>query len=268
MRIIALVATYNEERFVAGCIEHLLSQGVEVYLIDNSSTDQTVSLAESYLDRGLIAIDNLPRTEVFNLRAILRRKQEIAVRLEADWFMHVDADEVRLPPDAHLTLAQAFSAVDAEGFNAINFQEFTFIPTIESPDHDHPDFKDTMRWYYPFLPVYPHRLNAWKRQPDAIDLVSNAGHRVQFPGLKMYPQSFILRHYLFLSISHAIRKYSDRRHEPEAVARGWHGWRDGFAPAMIRLPSVAELRTYRSDSQLDSSNPRTEHYIAGVAKQG
>ena len=265
MRAIAFLATYNEERFVAGCIEHLSRQGVGVYLLDNSSTDGTVDIAGRYVNRGLVGVEILPRGGVYNLRAILSRKEELAASLDADWFMHVDADEIRVPPRAGRTLAEAFAEVQARGYNAVNFQEFTFIPTAESPDHDHPDFQETMRWYYPFLPSFPHRLNAWQRQTRRVELAWSAGHQVRFPGLRMYPDSFILRHYQFLSVPHAIRKYADRRHDPAALAVGWHGWRERFRPQAIRLPSQKELRIYSTDDQLDASDPRTRHYIAGSA---
>jgi Glycosyl transferase family 2 len=265
MRVIALLATYNEERFIAGCIEHLSRQGVEVYLIDNDSTDQTVAIAGRYLNRGLVGVETLPREGAFSLRAILNRKEEIAAALDADWFMHVDADEIRLPPRSDRTLALALAEAEAQGYNAVNFQEFTFVPTAESPDHDHPRFQETMRWYYPFLPSFPHRLNAWKRQPARVELAWSAGHRVRFPGLRVYPESFPLRHYLFLSVPHAVRKYADRRHDPAALAMGWHGWRERLKPEMVRLPSQAELRIYISDDQLDPSGPRTQHYVAESA---
>jgi cellulose synthase/poly-beta-1,6-N-acetylglucosamine synthase-like glycosyltransferase len=45
MRVIAILATYNEERFIANCLEHLFRQGVEVYLMDNDSEDETVAIA-------------------------------------------------------------------------------------------------------------------------------------------------------------------------------------------------------------------------------
>ncbi|HKQ04904.1 MAG TPA: glycosyltransferase family 2 protein [Blastocatellia bacterium] len=262
MRVIALLATYNEDRFIAGCLEHLFAQGVEVYLIDNSSTDHTVEIAECYVNRGLIGRETFARAGVFNLKSILNRKEELAAELDADWFMHVDADEIRVPPRSDRTLAQAFAEVEGQGYNAINFQEFTFTPTIESPDHDHPHFRETMRWYYPFLPAFPHRLNAWKRQPERVDLAWSAGHQVRFPGLRMYPDAFLLKHYLFLSVPHAIRKYANRRHDPAALEVGWHGWRERFKSQTIQLPSQAELRTYISDDQLDAANPRSQHYIA------
>ena len=262
VRVIALLATYNEERFIAGCIESLAQQGVHVYLIDNGSTDSTVAIASRYLGDTVLAIEPFPRPEAFNLHAILRRKEELASTLHADWFMHLDADEIRLPTAPHHTLAEGFADIARQGYNAVNFQEFTFIPTIESPDHDHGDFRRTMRSYYPFLPVFPHRLNAWRRQPDRVDLASHAGHRVQFPGLRMYPRSFNLLHYQFLSIAHAGEKYGARRHDAAALARGWHGWREHFRPDAARLPSAKELQTYWSEDRLDASHPRTRHYIA------
>lgn len=261
VRAVALLATYNEDRFIAGCVEHLVGQGVQLYLIDNCSTDRTVEIAERYLDHGVIGIETFPRPGLFDLRAILRRKEELAVSLDADWFMHVDTDEIRVPRRSGQTLAEAFAEVDGRGYNAVNFQEFTFVPTKESPDHDHPRFRQTMRWYYPFLPGFPHRLNAWKRQPERVDLATEAGHRVRFPGLRMYPDSFVLRHYLLLSVPHAVHKYANRRHHPDALAKKWHGWREAFNEQMIELPSQAALRTYVSDDLLDPSNPRTQHFV-------
>ena len=41
-------------------------------------------------------------------------------------------------------------------------------------------------WYYPFLPSFPHRLNAWKKQPLKVDLASSGGHRVDFPEQARY----------------------------------------------------------------------------------
>lgn len=261
LRAVALIAAYNEERFIGGCIEHLIGEGLEVYLLDNASTDRTVEVAERYLGRGLIAIENVPREGIFKLRTILGRKEELASTLDADWFMHADADEIRTSGRPGQSLAEAFAEADRAGYNTVNFQEFTFIPTRESPDHDHPRFVETMRWYYPFLPAYPHRRNAWKRQPQRVDLTTEAGHQVIFAGLRMAPESLVLRHYLFLSLEQAIRKYGTRRHDPVVVAGGWHGWRERFRPQMVELPSQAELRTYVSDDRLDASKPRTKHYI-------
>jgi len=64
VRVVALITSYNERRFIGPCLEHLYEQGVESYLIDNGSTDETVEIAEQFLDRGLIAIEEFPLSKV------------------------------------------------------------------------------------------------------------------------------------------------------------------------------------------------------------
>lgn len=265
MRIVAILAAYNEERFIAACLDNLIRQGLQAYLIDNGSTDSTVAIAEQFLGQGLIDIESFPREGIYSWRPLLERKEQVAHTLEADWFVHVDADEIRLPPPDFSTLAEAFVEVDSQGYNAVNFLEFTFIPTQEAPDHDHPDFQKTMHWYYPFLPSFPHRLNGWKKQPARVELGWSAGHKVRFPGLRMYPQSFQMRHYLCLSIPHAIRKFVGRRYDPAETKLGWSRWRAGLKPEMLILPPQKIMRKYKSDDQLDASNPRSTHYLAEMA---
>jgi glycosyltransferase involved in cell wall biosynthesis len=258
-KIVAILATYNEERFIDACLENLCRQGLQVHLIDNGSADRTVAIAERFLGRGLLDIETLPRADTYDWQPILERKEQVAERLDADWFVHVDADEIRLPSPSHATLAEALADADAAGYNAVDFLEFTFVPTVESPDHDHPEFQRTMRWYYPFLPRPSHRINAWKRQPGRVELAWSAGHQVRFPGIRPSPAPCFMRHYIFLSLAHAGHKYIGRQYNAEEVRRGWHGRRASLTLDDIRLPSQHELRQYTTDRQLDPANPRTRH---------
>ena len=255
-----MLQVYNEQRFVAACIEHLRAQGVEVYLIDNESTDQTLTIAERYLGRGVIGIETLARDDTFALRAQCARQEQLAQTLDADWLIHHDADEMRVSPTRGQTLAEAIAELDAAGFDAVNFQEFTFMPTRESPEHDHPQFAQTMRWYYPFLPWSPHRVNAWKRQDGPVDLVSTGGHEVRFAGRKLAPQPLYMRHYLFLSVGHLSEKF-DRAYAADEVQGGWHRWRAAVRPERIALASESEFRRYEADHLLDPSDPRTTHIV-------
>jgi hypothetical protein len=261
MRVVALLATYNEHRFIAASLEHLYRQGIDVYLIDHSSTDDTLATARGLKSRGLIGWESLTRNGDFALRDILARKEQLAMELEADWFMHVDTDEFRTSEKSAETLVEAFRRVDREGFNAVNFQEFTFIPTREAPDHDRPDFRQTMRSYYPFLPFYPHRVTAWKRQSERVELVAG-GHLVRFPGLRLYPRSFPMRHYQFLSAPHFVEKYTKCKYDQTEVDHGWHGWRSRIDQGAIVLPSAQQLKTYTSNDKLDPSEPRKDHFAA------
>ncbi len=259
MRVVALLATHNEERFVEGCVEHLRRHGVETYVLDNDSTDGTVAIAERYVGRGVIGIERFPREGTYPWTGLLRRKAELAAEIEADWFVHLDADEVRLPPRPGMTLVDALAEADAAGANAVNFLELTFVPTVEHPDHDHERYAETMRWYYPYLPRYPDRLNAWKRQPEPVDLASSGGHQVAFPGLRLHPEPFLMRHYLFLSVEHAIRKYVERAYDPAETALGMHTRRAALRPEDIELQPESELREVGADGALDPSDPLTVH---------
>jgi glycosyltransferase involved in cell wall biosynthesis len=261
MRVLALIATYNEERFIGGCLEHLFAHGVEAYLCDNQSTDRTVEIAARYRGAGLRGIEVVPRDGTFRWRRLLRRKEALAAALAADWFLHLDADEVPLPPRSGETLAAALAAVDASGYNAVEFSELTFVPTREAPDHDHPGFRRTMRWYYPFAPTAPHLVRAWKRQEQLVDLAGTGGHVVGFPGRRISPERFRLRHYIFLSREQAVRKYVGKVYDPEELRDGWHGWRATLTADDVRLPPQAALRAATSDDELDASSPRTSHCL-------
>jgi len=259
MRVVALLATYNEERFVEACIEHLSQHGVETYLIDNESTDATVEIAERF---QLVGLETAPRHDVYAWRPLLERKEALAATLDADWFIHLDADEIRLPHSGG-NLAEALAEVDALGYNAVNFRELTFVPTREAPDHDHPRFQQTMRHYYPYSPGRPDRLNAWKRQNTPVELAASGGHQVSFPGLNVYPDPFPMRHYLYLSVAHAVSKYVERVYDPGEVESGWHRRRAALRAEDVTLLSQAELKETKADDDLDASDPWSAHPLFG-----
>jgi hypothetical protein len=281
MRIVAILASYNEQRFIGACLEHYARQGVEVFLLDNDSTDCTVEIARGYLGRNLIGVERIARHGMYQWQRILKRKEELADEIRADWLIHADPDEIRVPPSSGQTLAEAIADVDRQGHNAINFMEYTFLPVHESPDHDNPDFQRTLRWYYPFAPRHPHRLSAWKKQArrwnglgafarelvrshrwgvPSVDLHSSGGHLVRFPGIRPYPVDFKLKHYIVLSLDHAIEKYVRKAFDPKEIA-GAHGWRATARECDFHLPSRSQMREYTSDDALDPSNPLTEHLL-------
>jgi glycosyltransferase involved in cell wall biosynthesis len=257
LRVIALVTTFNERRFVASLIEHHAHHGVETYLIDNRSTDGTVEIAERHLGKGLIGIEQQPNAtgSHFALERQLRHKEQLARKLDADWFIHVDADERRLPPPGRGRLADALAEADREGYNAVNFLEFAFTPTQEEPDHDHAEFQRTLRTYYPYAPQFPHRLNAWRAR-DEFDLTSSGGHKVRFEGLRMSPEPFAAKHYLFLSVPHAIEKFVDQTYDEREAKLGAYRWRARVQAEDIRLPQRAEVRWSESEAFLDDGKGR------------
>ena len=97
-----------------------------------------------------------------------------------------------------------------------------------------------------------------------VALAWSGGHVVRFEGLKAFPQSFLTKHYEFLSVEHAIRKYCDTPYDAREVENGWHRWRTKLRPEMIVLPSERQLRRYKSDESLDQSNPWTMEYLEAL----
>jgi hypothetical protein len=151
----------------------------------------------------------------------------------------------------------------------------------ESPNHDSAEFQKTMRWYYPFAPRHPHQIKAWKKQnprrlgtraflrelvrnhrwkAPSVNLLDTGGHIVQFPGIRPYPIDFKLKHYIVLSLEHAIQKYVKKSYDPKEIA-GSHGWRATAREHEFHLPSQSQMRRYISDDELDASNPLTEHLL-------
>jgi len=261
MRIVAILASYNEERFIRPCLEHYFAQGIEVYMIDNESSDSTVEIAKGYLNKGLIGIETFRRLGVYSWHPLLKRKEQLANELKADWFIHADPDEIRLPPSSDMTLRSSLEYVDQQGYNAVNFFEFVFVPTLEEPHHNHDNYQKTMKWYYPFAPHHPHHLKAWKRQSAPVDLASSGGHLVAFDGIKPYPVDFKLKHYICLSVPHAISKYCNRQYDPTEIRMGWHGVRARVTAESVRLPSQSKLHRFVSDDLLENTNVSKQHLI-------
>ncbi|MEQ1704158.1 MAG: glycosyltransferase family 2 protein, partial [Ilumatobacteraceae bacterium] len=180
IRVVAVLTVRNEARFLGACLDNLIGQGVQVYVCDNGSTDDTRAIAEQHLGAGVLAVEHVPFDGTYRWEQILQRKEQIFQEVDADWVMHVDADEIHLPPVGWATIPDALTEADRLGFDAVEFDEFTFVPTVESPDHDHPDFERTLRTYYPFRPRSPHCVRAYRRHTGPIEIAWSGGHVVRF----------------------------------------------------------------------------------------
>ena len=260
MRIVALLTVRNEELYLARCLEHLIANGVDVCVIDNDSTDGTRRIAEQFVGRGVIRLDTLPFPGVFALLPILQNEQRLANEIDADWFVHHDADEIREAPSAGVTLAQAVEEADARGYNAINFDEFVFMPRSADERFEGRDYVLEMQWYYYFRPKPQRRLNAWKRTGVAVDLCASGGHVVHFPDRLVCPTDFVMRHYIALSWEYLDKKYQARRYPPdELIGRRWNNDRARFDPSMVRGADWSRMKRVGRPGEWDRSDPWFVH---------
>ena len=128
IRILAIIATRNEENYINYSLKHFIDQNIDVFLIDNFSTDRTCEIAKKYLGKGLVGIEKINFDGFFNFKKILERKQSLAIELDYDWFIHSDADEIHDASEKFTNLYEGIFDADRKGFNVINFEEFVFIP--------------------------------------------------------------------------------------------------------------------------------------------
>jgi len=227
-RVVAFMCTYNEEDIIEATIRHVVSQGVEVHLVDNWSTDRTVERAEAFLGRGVRTITKFPPeapSPSYDWHDLLRHVEDLSYSSDADWCIHYDADEIRESPWPHIQLRDALFRVDCEGFNAIDHTCLVFHPT-EGGTEDPATITSFDRFEFGKRGGHFQQIKAWRRQNAPIQLAESGGHAAEFPGRKVYPFKFLLRHYPVRSQEHGMRKiFADRRPRWNAVernARGWH----------------------------------------------
>ena len=256
IRVVAILAAYNEADIIATVVGHLVDQGVDVYFIDNGSTDGTLAAVEPWIGKGVIGTEHFPGTPspdgeipLFNWESILRRKEAIAREIDADWFIHHDADEFRESPWRDRSLVEAIELVDRAGYNAVDFAVLNFWPT-------HDDFRagDDVRTAFHHFQFGEHydrvQIKCWKKTTEAVDLASVGGHDVVFPGRRIFPIRFVLRHYPIRGQSHGERKvFSERRtrFDPAERARGWHVQYDAISEGQNFIRSADSLVLYDPD---------------------
>jgi hypothetical protein len=254
--IIALIAAYNEGDVIGSVVSHLIDEGISVYLLDHESTDDTVERAREYLGRGLLDIERFSSEKAddgapgrFVWQEILRRKEALAADLDGAWFIHHDADEFRESPWAHLNLRDAIWSVDALGYNAIDFELLNFWPT-----HDDfrpaTDVRQTFHYYSPGELLDKIQIKCWKKTAERVDLVSSGGHEAIFPGRRVFPLRFVLRHYPIRGQAHGERKvFRERlpRFMESERARGWHVQYDSIRPDERFIRDPATMIPYDPD---------------------
>lgn len=255
-RVVAILSAFNEADVISPVIEHLVENGVGVYFLDNHSTDDTADQARRWLGRGVIEIEKFPPDPPsrdgpasFDWGAILRRKEELANEIEADWFIHHDADEIRESPWSGVSLRDAIRWVDRLGYNCIDFRVVNF-PPVDDGFRKGMDPRTYFRYWQEPAEFDSVQIKAWKKGAAAISLAPFGGHEVRFRDRRVFPIRFLLRHYPIRSQEHGERKvFAERRQrflEAERV-KGWHVQYDSWKEGDSFLAEPYHLHLYDDD---------------------
>jgi len=203
MKIIGLMPVYNDEDIVGEVIEHLISQGLELVVLDNGSTDKTYEICKKYLGKGILKLSQYKSSQ-FQPDLIYRMLYHMALTQSPDWVIRSDSDELLESGIKNITLKDAITQADSEGYNLIQFDRFDFFMT----DDDNESAKSVKEklTYYSYLGDFAYR--AWKYFPG-IRIGDVVGHYPIFPGeyrYKIFPKKFLFRHYTFRSEEQAKKK--------------------------------------------------------------
>ena len=259
--ICAIVCVRNELRYLRGLITHLRDQGVDIAFIDNASTDGSREFIESHLGTDVLSVRNLPYHGTFSLSDQLQAKAEVEQGLTHDWVMHVDADEIHHPSTDGLRLVDVANQADAAGFNAVNFEEFVFLPpTGQDLSYENAHLDITL--YYYFAPTYQRLIRLYRRG-HGLDNRAAGGHRLKGNPI-IYPQNQVLRHYIGLDQTHLLKKYIGREFDAAELKKGWHGNRVGLTEKMLSLdrfdPEMFDYLPSSTSRAFFRNRPRRQHF--------
>lgn len=268
-RVLAVVPTYNEEDIIGQTLQYLISQGIEVHLLDNWSTDATVERAAAFEGRGLQRIERFPQdgpARTYDLEQILRRVEEISAHSTwAHWVMLHDADERRSSPWRGMTLRDALWHVERSGFSCIDHVTLNFWPTDDSFLPERSELEAHFRYFeFSNHPGHFHQRRVWRRCGEKVTLAASAGHDVAFAGRRVYPYKFLLKHYPIRSRAHGERKVlleRVRRWNLHERALGWHRQYD-------ELPTDGFIRDARSLLCFDPTSFATDYLLERLAGVG
>jgi glycosyltransferase involved in cell wall biosynthesis len=261
MDVTAILAIRNEETYLANCLRHLVRNGVNFVVLDNESYDSSAAIYSRHeFSANLVEVRTIPYRGQFSLSEQLRVKTQVAESTDADWFIHLDADEIMHSYREGETLNETLHRLDAEGWNVANFDEFVFLPidadyTPDAPRHQ------PMSLYYFFEPHAPRLMRAW-RKGTALLNERAGGHLLTGASIRMAPEHLALRHYIVRDQAHAFRKYRERQFAAEDINRGWHLARMGQPEQAFLLPDVGRLKRLSAPDRrdLDRSEPWSMHF--------
>ncbi len=242
LSVAAIVSTFNEADIIESVLRHLQSEGVETHVFDNWSCDSTFEIVNRLMQEGVCkSVKRYPEepSPQYEWSRMLEHHAAYGSRLEADWILHNDADEIRVAPWPLVKLREAISFVDLLGYSAIDFTVINFAFTDESSEFI---FDPESLKFFDFGRQAPdlQQIKGWKNR-QAVDLASTGGHSCLFENRKIYPLKFLNKHYPLRSVEQANRKvFVDRlpRVVKENRERGWHTHYDIYS-------EVARIKPWR-----------------------
>jgi len=225
LKVVGMLPVYNEEDIVEEVIDHLISQGLDLVVLDNGSTDNSYKICEKFAKKNLITLKEY-KTKSFDFPLILRILYDMALAKNPDWLIRSDQDEFLESGKNNLTLKDAIIQEDSRGYNIIQFDCFEFFMS----DNDNMSSKSVKEKFPNYSWQHDFVYRAWKHIPGTR-VEDGAGHYPIFPEgyrYKIAPQKFVLRHYRFRNTEQSLRNNQDRLNRIINIPERKIGWYTHF----------------------------------------
>lgn len=246
----AFMSVFNDEDIILESVMKLIESGIDIYILDNGTTDNSIEKIKHLVGRGIIDIEYFLTIEngrhTFKLWDILKKFEEISNKLNYDWYLISDADEIKYSPWNSLCLREAIDKVDYLGYNLINFKLFNFRLSDNIVIFN--DFETSLISYSSEDNQSSIQLKCWKKS-DYVDLKKYGGHIVSRENPSVFPLRFINKHYPIRTIEQGKKKlFKERmdRYSPTELAMGWHSHYSDLNLDSLKgiVWDISELKTF------------------------
>ncbi len=211
-----IVYCYNEAQIIEETLVYYLSQGLDLVVFDNDSTDGSRAIAakyqsqpDSFSGKVLDVVDI--STTGYEWKKILQTSCEYmhAYLSKYNWIILIDADGFYESPIAGFSLQQFLNFVQNFGYNMVDGALYMFYPTARDDQFEKSAVK-RIRYCEPHPNSAPVQQRIFRYHPS-IDFFTHGAHKLIGDGLRECPIKFIYKHYVWLSYEHGQRKIFEER---------------------------------------------------------
>lgn len=227
-RACGLLFCYNEENILRDTLTYYLSEGIDLVVIDNGSTDSSLNIVNGFRNTKerfagkVIDLVHI-KTEGYEWVHILRQACGYMHKnlQHYDWILVVDADSFYDSPVKEMPLLEFLGLVQSYGYNVVNGKLYEFYPT-EKDDPKVASAIERIRYcknkHEELLYVNEKYHRIFQYHPT-VDFYTRFGHIVERDKRRVLNKvRYIYKHYPWVSFEHGVKKiFKDRK--PRYVER-------------------------------------------------